>query len=437
MSLMLARHGHRIRLLERRPDPRLLPPERGRSINLALAARGILALEHAGMLERVQPQMITMPGRMLHDEQQQLHFLPYGQNDREVIYAVSREYLNRILIGAAAAHPAIELEFNQRCIDFEPDTGMVRLRDERDGSEHSEQTEVLLAADGAGSSVRGALVLRNLSSVTEAALTHDYKELLIPAAGAGSGHDGYAFEPHALHIWPRGGFMLIALPNTDGSFTATLFLPQCGDNSFERLDSETAVLDFFRREFADAAAAIPDLGTQFAHHPQSRLGTVYCEGWQAGGRALLIGDAAHAIVPFHGQGLNCGFEDCGVLERLLADSADTKHAFAAFERERQPNTRAIAAMAIENYQEMRDDVRSTQFARRKALAAELERHFPGRFIPRYSMVTFHPEIPYAEAQRRGARQEQLLDMLSERYQSVPLPASAWQAVRRHLDEAGL
>ena len=194
---------------------------------------------------------------------------------------------------------------------------------------------------------------------------------------------------------------------------------------------------FFAANFADAAAAIPDLGAQFAHHPQSRLGTVYCEGWQAGGRALLIGDAAHAIVPFHGQGLNCGFEDCGVLDRLLADSADTQQAFAAFERERKPNTQAIAAMAMENYQEMRDDVRSTQFARRKALADELERHFPGRFIARYSMVMFHPEIPYAEARRRGARQEQLLDILSERYQSVPLPASAWQALRQRLDEAGL
>jgi kynurenine 3-monooxygenase len=361
--------------------------------------------------------MITMPGRMLHDERQQLEFLPYGQNEQEVNYSVSRAELTRVLIELAGEHPSIQLSFNQRCLDLDPQSGALQWRDELSGELHSESSQFLLAADGAGSSVRGALAKRGLSHVTDAPLPHDYKELSIPAA-TDVAHAGYVFEPHALHIWPRGGFMLIALPNSNRSFTATVFLPRRGECSFEQLTDQREVRDFFRRQFADAAAAIPDLGEQFAHHPQSRLGTIYCQGWHAAGRVLLIGDAAHAVVPFHGQGLNCGFEDCVVLDRLLAQNSDTGAAFAAFELERQPNTRALAQMALENYVEMRDDVRSPEFAPRKMLASALERAFPGRFIPRYSMVTFHPEIAYAEAQRRGTQQEQLLDRLIERFPQV-------------------
>jgi len=240
-----------------------------------------------------------------------------------------------------------------------------------------------------------------------------------------------------LHIWPRGGFMLIALPNTDRSFTSTLFLAREGDNSFARLRSAADVRQFFHRHFVDAAAAIPDIAEQFEHHPQSRLGTIYCEGWHAAGRVLLLGDSAHAIVPFHGQGLNCGFEDCVVLDRMLAQNTDTLEVFAAFERERRPNAVALAAMALENYVEMRDDVRSPQFALRKALAAELERQFPGRFIPRYSMVTFHPEISYVEAQRRGAQQQLVLDRLSSRFPALALSKDALTLARQSLDQAGL
>jgi kynurenine 3-monooxygenase len=272
--------------------------------------------------------------------------------------------------------------------------------------------------------------------VDEQPLAHDYKELLIPA-GAGGAAGSYVFEPHALHIWPRGGFMLIALPNTDGSFTATLFLPRCGDPGFDRLKHAAAVRSFFRRHFADAAAVIPDLEQQFVRHPQSQLGTLYCQGWQAAGRVLLLGDAAHAIVPFHGQGLNCGFEDCTVLDRLLGGHGQAADALEQFERERRPNTDAIAAMALENYVEMRDGVRSSVFAPRKRLAAELERDFPGRFIPRYSMVMFHPEIPYAEAQRRGAEQERLLDRLVERLGYDPPQPAARRYAQDLLEAAGL
>jgi kynurenine 3-monooxygenase len=379
--------------------------------------------------------MIAMPGRMLHDEQQQQQFVPYGRNEHEVNHAVSRERLNRLLVEAAAEQDLIELHFHQRCMDLDPAAGTLTLRDENTGSVRQETIESVLAADGAGSAVRQALQLRNLTRVNDVPLDHDYKELLIAPD-----RTQFAFAARALHIWPRGGFMLIALPNTDRSFTATLFLPRHGSNSFDTLTDSVTVQRFFERQFADAAAHLPDLSQQFQSHPQSRLGTLYCDRWHISPGVLLIGDAAHAIVPFHGQGLNCGFEDCIVLDRLLAAGGDIDRGFAAFERERRPDTVAIAQMALENYLEMRDGVRSPQFARRKALASELERYFPGRFIPRYSMVTFHPEIPYAEAQRRGVLQERVLDVLSATAQpdsTGALSPAALERARTSLDEAGL
>jgi len=435
MGLMLARRGERVCLIERRADPRTAPPEGGRSINLALAARGLAALEHAGMSASVAAHMIAMPGRMLHDEHAALQFLRYGQHQHEVIYAIGRERLNRILIDAAAAHPGIELRFNLRCTDVDPAAGSLQLRD-ASGATRSEAFEILLGADGAGSAVRGALQARGLARVDEQPLAHDYKELLIAPLERGVA-PGYAFEPHALHIWPRGGFMLIALPNADGSFTATLFLPRHGEHGFDRLGHGDAVRTLFQQQFADAAAAIPDLQQQFALHPQSQLGTIYCSGWQAAGTVLLLGDAAHAIVPFHGQGLNCGFEDCRLLDLRLAGGSAPGTVVDAFERMRRPDTDAIAAMALENYVEMRDGVRAAQFAQRKRLAAQLEREFPRRFIPRYSMVMFHPEIPYAEAQRRGAQQERVLDQLVQQFGYQLPPAAASSSVQRLLDSAGL
>jgi kynurenine 3-monooxygenase len=304
------------------------------------------------------------------------------------------------------------LQFDTRCVDVEPAAGAVVLRSEHGHDSYRESFEILLGADGAGSAVRAALVAHDYVRAREQPLEHDYKELAIAPDASG----GFAFEPRALHIWPRGSYMLIALPNTDGSFTATLFLSRHGDPGFDQLQTDAAVLRFFAAQFADAARAIPDLAQQFAAHPQSRLGTLYCEHWQAEGRVLLLGDAAHAIVPFHGQGLNCGFEDCRLLDELLGSAAarditDYSGIFLRFERERRPDTDAIAAMALENYQEMRDTVRSPLYAQRQALAMQLAQQFPGRFIPRYSMVMFHPEIGYAEAQRRGAAQQQVLDAL--------------------------
>ena len=406
LAVLLARRRFSVRLYDRRPDPRRGDTERGRSINLALAARGIRALERAGVMERVRPLLIPMRGRMVHERSASAALQPYGQREDEVIYSVSRAALNRVLIEEAVRLETVTLHFDETCIEVIADRNLLRLRNQISGIKHETSLAPTIAADGAGSAVRASLAAARLLTVREERLDHDYKELTIPGAGG-----GHVLEPHALHVWPRRGFMLIALPNTDGSFTATLFLARTGDDSFSALATSAAVREFFVREFADAVPLMPDLLEEFAAHPQGQLGTVHMAPWHVAGRVLLLGDAAHAIVPFHGQGMNAAFEDCLVLDTLLDHHEAWGTLFAEFEESRRPNAAAIAQMALENYTEMRDSVLQPGFVHRKALAMELERRFPDRFIPRYSMVMFHPEIPYTEAQRRGAVQEQLLEAL--------------------------
>lgn len=406
LAVLLARRGFAVTLYERRPDPRQAVPERGRSINLALAARGIAALERAGVMQRVWPLAIEMRGRMVHELSGAATLQAYGQRAHEVIWSVGRADLNRVLIDEALRHPGVTVRFSQQVLSADPGRDRLRLRDTASGAESEVALTPAIATDGAGSAVRASLAAAGLVTVREDWLDHDYKELTIPPS-AGS----HALERHALHIWPRGGFMLIALPNTDGSFTATLFLARTGESGFAALGTPGSVAAFFKREFPDALALIPRLLEDFARNPQGQLGTVHTTPWAAGGRVLLLGDAAHAIVPFHGQGMNAAFEDCRVFDDLLDAHDRWEPLFAAFERARRSNTDAIAQMALENYGEMRDAVLDARFVRRKSLAMGLERRFPDRFIPRYSMVMFHPEIPYAEALRRGALQAQLLEEL--------------------------
>ena len=381
----------------------------GRSINLALAARGIDALRRAGVDDHVRDLMIPMRGRMVHDLEGQQRFLAYGQRATEEIYSVSRAGLNALLYRLAAERHGVEYRFNTRCVDVDAASGDPIV--EAAGKRTTLDFDVVFAADGAGSEVRRSLAEAGAIEAREELLDHGYKELTVPA-----GRDGaFVLDPGALHIWPRGGFMLIALPNPDRSFTATLFLPHAGESSFAAI-TEDAVDDFFRREFGDVLPLMPTLKRDYANHPTGVLGTVTCRPWSRG-KILLVGDAAHAIVPFHGQGMNAAFEDCVVLDRLLEQrSADGAggwlEVFADFERLRAPNTRAIAEMAIENYQEMRDEVRDAKFQLRADLSFELERRFPGRFTPRYSMVMFHPEVSYAEAQRRGVVQARILRELT-------------------------
>jgi kynurenine 3-monooxygenase len=403
LAILLARRGLKPVVIERGPPFSYAAPRGGRSINLALAARGIAALRRAGIEAEVAKLLIPMRGRMVHDLTGTQRFLAYGQRPDEQIYSVSRATLNTLLYELAAQH-GVEYRFGEQCVGVDRDGAPLI---ETDAGRQRLAVDVVLAADGAGSEVRRALAALGGIAAREELLDHGYKELTLPA------RDGdFALDPNALHIWPRGGFMLIALPNPDRTFTATLFLPHAGEQSFASL-GPSQVAPFFRREFADAVPLLPGLAGDYANHPVGVLGTVRCRPWSYAARVLLVGDAAHAIVPFHGQGMNAAFEDCVALDRLI--DAHGRHdwpgVFAAFEAERAPNAHAIAEMALENYREMRDDVRDPSFELRAQVSFELERLFPGRFIPRYSMVMFHPEISYLDAQRRGALQARILDDL--------------------------
>lgn len=425
LAVVLARRGYGVTLFERGGDPRLGQPAGRRSINLALAARGIRALEHADLMARVEPLLMPMRGRMIHAEDGSTELQPYGQRENECIYSVSRAELNRRLVDAAEHSHGVELRFRQEALGTEPAPGLAGsapgsapdlrvMLEDLDKSARYAIAPPVIAADGAGSAVRRGLAAAGLLEVTESLLPHDYKELTLPP-----GPDGdFQLDPGALHIWPRGGFMLIALPNPGGDFTLTLFLAKQGTPSFAELESKAQVEAFFDRWFADVAPLIPDLAGSFLANPLGLLGTVRSRQWHSGD-ILLIGDAAHAIVPFHGQGMNAAFEDCVLLDSILDDAdRDWEAAFARFEARQLPNANAIADMALENYVEMRDTVRDPKYVLQKQLAFELERRLPDRFIPRYSMVMFHAGIPYAVAQQRGAAQRALLNELTRNAESL-------------------
>ena len=405
LAILLARRGTAPIVIERsRPFSNAAPP-RGRSINLALAARGIAALDRAGIFDEIEGLLIPMRGRMLHDERGGRRFVPYGQRRGEAIHSVSRSALNYTLYEIASRRYGVEYRFEHECVDFDTASGSAVIASPR-GRELLDAA-VAFAADGAGSSVRRALGRAGEINASEVPLDHGYKEFTFP-----SGSDGdFALDPNALHVWPRGDFMLIALPNLDRTFTATLFLPLEGDPSFANLHS-AGIERFFAANFADALPLMEDVEADWANHPTGYLGTVHCRPWRYRDRVALIGDAAHAIVPFHGQGMNAAFEDCAEIDALVAKhGSDWNLILREFEARRADNAGAIAEMALENYRVMRDHVRGDEFNLRTKAAFELERRFPDRFIPRYSMVMFHPEIGYAEAQRRGAAQDDLLDRL--------------------------
>ena len=406
VAIMLARHGYEVDVYERYTDPRILDAEAGRSINLALAARGLNALQQVGIDKLIQPMLVPMRGRMVHKVDGTSEFLRYGQQDNEEIYSVTRLGLNQVLLGVADEMSNLHINFQQNAIGYDAPDRTVHVQNELDGSLYQIEAQPLLAADGAGSTIRRSFDGTGTFGGIESLLTHGYKELSIPG-----GPDGdYQLAADALHIWPRGGFMLIALPNPGGDFTLTLFLPNVGENSFQSLTDEASVIAFFEGHFPDAAALIPNLCDDVLNHPLGLLGTVRCRHWHDRGNVLLLGDAAHAIVPFHGQGMNLAFEDCVILDRIVSQHpSDWRTIFAQFEAEQLANANAIADMALDNYIEMRDTVRDPKFALRKELAFELERRLPQHFIPRYSMVMFHADIPYLVAQQRGEVQKALLE----------------------------
>ncbi|MCP5025922.1 MAG: FAD-dependent monooxygenase [Actinomycetia bacterium] len=413
LAILLAQAGHRVELYEQRPDLRAVPVDSGRSINLALATRGIVALEAAGVMDRVNEITIPMVGRMVHEPDGDTGLQRYGNRDDEVIHSVSRNHLNGILLDGAEATGRVTIHFGQRLERVNLDGRILHFVDD-DGTPSTAPFDVLYGCDGIGSEVRDSVVEANGGTAAIEPLNHGYKELTLPPAVDG----GFRIDPNALHIWARGEFMLIALANPDGDFTVTLFLPNEGTESFASLDDPDRVGAFFGLHFPDVVELIPTLVEQFETNPTGHLGTLRCQGWQVGDHAVLLGDAAHGIVPFHGQGMNAAFESCLVLTSAMARNPDDRAAaFAAFETERRPNTDAIADMALENYVEMRSDVIDERYQLERQLALELERRWPGQFTPRYTMVMFR-SLPYAEARRRATQQAEVLTELTEGCRSL-------------------
>jgi len=408
LALELAKRGFEVEIYERRPDMRRVSMSAGRSINLALSTRGIHALEQAGLWPAMKKITTPMKGRMMHSVSSELTFQPYGKNESEVIHSISRAELGIALMNAAEAR-GVKIHFQQRSTGMDFKTGAIRLRDEESGGTRSVDCQVVIGCDGSASAIRGEMLRRTRFNFSQEYLDYGYKELTIPAGPGGK----HVLETSALHIWPRGSYMLIALPNVDGTFACILFLPFAGGDSFERLTTIAAVLEFFNAHFPDAVPLMPDLTDIFFANPTGSMVTIKCSPWHVEGRVLLLGDAAHAIVPFFGQGINCGFEDCTVLLELLdRHGADWERIFSEFEHARKANTDAIADLAVENFVEMRDRVADPQFLLRKKVELALEAKYPRQFVPKYAMVTFH-RIPYATALERGRVQDRILDKLSD------------------------
>lgn len=403
LAISLVQRGFHVTIYERRPDMRRVQLSAGRSINLAISVRGIHALREAGLWEAMRQIIIPMKGRMMHSLSGELTFQPYGKDETEVINSISRADLNTALMNEAEKR-GVNILFNERCLGFDLHSGAARFRNEETGRETSVESSTVIAADGASSAVRQAMLKFGRFNLSQEYLDYGYKELTI-AAGPDAKH---LLETNALHIWPRGSHMLIALPNIDGTFACILFLPFEGESSFAALDSAAKFLEFFQSNFADAVPLMPRLRDNFRDNPTGAMVTVKCSPWHLDGKSLLIGDAAHAIVPFFGQGMNCAFEDCTCLLELLdRHGAVWPKVFSEFERSRKANTDAIADLALENFVEMRDRVGDPRFLFKKKVELALEAKYPRLFVPKYAMVTFH-RIPYSVALSRGGIQDAML-----------------------------
>ena len=419
LSIYLARRGFSVDVFEARPDMRKTEIAAGRSINLALSDRGIAALREVGMDEYMLAEAVPMFGRMIHSPSGETKLLPYSGRKGEYINSVSRAGLNIALMNEAEKYANVQFIFNQRCIGFNPDIGEVRFENGR-----TIRGDTVVATDGAGSAVRHSMQQSVLGfQSTEVFLEHGYKELHIPPGPT----DEFLLDKNALHIWPRQRFMMIALPNFDGSFTCTLFLTSkssphyeggvtadsadgvvLSEPSFENLTDSQSVSAFFNREFPDAVPLMPTLVEDFFHNPTGHLGTMKCWPWNVDGKALLLGDSAHAMVPFYGQGMNCAFEDVRVLDSLIDKHGDDwPTVFEEYGKLRKGNTDAIQDMAEENFYEMRDATADPVFQRKRELETKLEQTYPDYFS-KYSMVSFREDVPYSAAKRKGNSQDELL-----------------------------
>ena len=429
LGLSLAKRGFEVEVFEKRWDVRAensvgTSGGEGRSINLALSVRGLHALEEVGLADEVRRSMIPMKGRMVHPIAGELRLVPYGRNDSEVINSVSRNSLNSILLTALGKEPKVTLNFQKRCVGYDFSTSELLMRDDVAGTDIRLKRSRVIGTDGSASALRMSMMGMGRFNFSQSYLEHGYKELTIPPSATGQ----FQLEPHALHLWPRGGYMMIALPNIDKSFTCTLFFPQKGPQSFESLASQQSsyrgpVTRFFEAQLPDAIPLLPKLEDEFARNPTGNLITVKCTPWHVDDRVLLLGDAAHAIVPFYGQGMNCSFEDCSLFSQLLQSESASwgpqswGRAFAAFSETRRVDADAIADLAVDNFFEMRDTSANPKFGLKKQLEHQLEDAYPGKFISKYSMVTFH-RIPYSIAMKKGRIQDSVLMSMCENVSSI-------------------
>ena len=404
LAIMLGRRGYRVSLYERRPDPRAAGFVGGRSINLALSTRGLTALRSVGLADAVLENAVRMPGRMMHARDGTLAYQPYSKSPDDAINSVSRGDLNITLLNEADATPNVEIHFGWRCQHVELDAPAATFVHSETGGELHVEGDLLVGADGAYSAVRDAMQRTVGFNYQQSYLEYGYKELTIPPTAAGD----FAIEPNALHIWPRGGFMMIALPNQDCSFTCTLFWPLTGTNGFDALTDDEAVSAFFAREFGDAVPNLPNLHEEYRTNPVGRLVTVRCNPWHHGDRVVLVGDSAHAIVPFYGQGINAGFEDCRIFNELLdAHDDDWARVLPAYTEARRENGDAIADLALHNFIEMRDHVGNPGFRWRKKIETILHRVLPNGYTPLYNLVSFS-NVPYADARAQAAAQDRMV-----------------------------
>jgi kynurenine 3-monooxygenase len=412
LSIYLRKRGYNVSLFEKRPDMRKSDGYAGRSINLALSTRGFSALEEVGLAEKMKPVAIPLHGRTMHDVKGNLSFLPYGTQG-QFINSISRSGLNIVLMDEAE-RLGVNIHFGQRIqhVDLEKTQLTIDSR--------IESFDLMIGSDGAFSAVRGAMQITDRFDYEQRYIQHGYKELTIPPGKDG----GFQLEKNSLHIWPRESFMLIALPNRDDSFTCTLFFPFDGNPSFNSLKTEKDIDQFFKETFPDATALIPNLLEEFRKNPSSSLVTIKCFPWVKN-KTFLIGDAAHAIVPFYGQGMNAGFEDCKVLNDLLnKHSDDWNEVLPEFQVLRKPDADAIAQLALDNFVEMRDLVADADFLLRKKIEAKIQQKFPDKWIPLYSMVTFHNELRYSEALKIGRKQKEIMDKVM----AMPGIESKWASL---------
>ena len=415
LALRMAQRGYKITLVEKRPDLRAVHQDAGRSINLALSDRGLKGMRLVGLEDRVRELCIPMNGRMLHDKESNTLFSPYSGRENEYINSISRTDLNILLLNAADEYDTLQVLFNQSCTQVDLKNATATFQDYKTKKEQTIIADIILGTDGAGSAVRKSMYMSRdfLFSFSQDYLGHGYKELTFPPAEGG----GYRTDKNALHIWPRGRDMIIALPNLDGSFTVTLFIDyEDAPDSFASLNSPEAITEYFTRQFPDAVPMMPELVKEYEDNPVGPLGTIKCHPWNAFGKVCLLGDACHSIVPFYGQGMNASFEDVVVFDEILHiyESQGWETVFKEFEKKRKPDTDAIADLAVDNFHEMKEHTAHPMFQEKRKLETAFEKEFPKEYYSKYSLVTFNEHIGYREAMIRGrAQNKAILNLMDD------------------------